>query len=90
MPIPVQDVHLSLHQREHFNIRDYKCEICGKAYKQQNELNYHFDAKHSGFTTNCFVCGFEGAVNNIRVHLNQRHGVRGYHWDAKISKFVKM
>ena len=82
--------NLTIHQREHFNIRDYKCDICGKAFKQQAELNKHFDKLHSGYVTKCFVCDFKGAVHNVRNHLKRKHKIRGYHWDAKKEKFVKM
>ena len=81
---------LTTHQRTHFNIRDFKCDICAKTYKKQGDLNAHFDALHSGFKTKCFVCDYESGVNNVRTHLNQTHGIFGYSWNANSSKFVKM
>ena len=86
----VKSVHMTMHQREHFNIRDFKCHICKKAFKQVCELNIHFTNSHSGFVTNCFICDYNGSVSNVREHLRQKHKVLGYRWDAKNSKFVKM
>ena len=79
-----------MHQREHFNIRDFKCDWCQAAFKSRAELNKHFQSQHSGITTKCFICDFESAVDNVRHHLSKKHGVRGYHWDAKKEMFVKM
>jgi len=79
-----------MHQRVHFNVRDFKCEICQAAFKQQGELNRHFQRLHSGITTKCLVCDYESNFRNVQVHLNRTHGLLGYRWDAKNAEFVKM
>ena len=86
----VQDIRMSMHQRDHFNIRDFKCDICDKTFEQNGEVTTHFKTMHSGVTTKCFVCDYEGNVSSVRSHLNQKHGILGYSWDAKNEKFVKM
>ena len=86
----VTGVHMTLHQREHFNIRDFKCDVCNKAFKQVCELNLHFANVHSGFVTKCFMCDFVGAVDNVRQHMKNKHNILGYRWDAKKEKFVKI
>ena len=87
----VRETSFLMHQREHFNIRDYKCEYCNlKVFKSQGELNKHFNNYHSGITTKCFKCDYEGSVQNVRVHLNSNHKLFGYRWDANNAKFVKM
>ena len=85
----VQARHLSMHQREHFNIRDFKCDICSRLFKQQGELNNHFNARHSGVNTKCFLCNFEGSIRNVHRHINRKHGLFGYRWDGKSKKFFK-
>ena len=86
----VEDSSLTMHQRIHFNIRDYKCDYCDRAFKQQGELNKHFNSQHSGVKTKCFKCDYESSVHNVHMHMNRTHGLLGYSWDAHNEKFVKM
>merc|ERR1719285_49342 len=84
----VEQQSLQFHQRTHFNIRDYKCDICQLTYKKKSNLTVHFQRKHSGVTTKCMLCEFESSVHNVQVHLIRKHKITGYSWDAEKSKFI--
>ena len=76
------------HQRVHFNIRDYKCEICGKSYYQLADLNKHFDEKHSGEITKCPLCQKEAPRYTIYDHLRKHHKLLGSSWDAENKIYI--
>ena len=50
----VEASNLMVHQRQHFGVRAYQCEICDLVYTTQGVLNYHFKTTHSGIKTKCF------------------------------------
>ena len=52
----VEASNLMVHQRQHFGVRAYQCEICNLVYTTQGVLNYHFKTTHSGIRTKCFKC----------------------------------
>ena len=79
---------LTYHQRAHFNVREYKCEICGKDFMKKNNLAVHFDQKHSGMTTKCPLCDFVAPRPSIQTHLRTKHEITGSHWDASSRTFI--
>ena len=81
---------LLIHQRSHFNIRDYQCEICEATFKTRNSLNIHYNGVHSNVTTKCFVCDYEATIRNVQSHLKLKHKIQGYRWDEENAEFVKM
>ena len=56
---PYTSVHMQemiVHQRSHFNIRNYKCEVCHKSFLTKNLCNRHYMNVHSGETSKCPAC----------------------------------
>ena len=79
---------LTFHQRAHFNVREFKCEICQMAFVRKGHLISHFDQKHSGMTTKCPLCEVVAARMSIQNHLKTKHGVMGSHWDSTTRTFT--
>merc|ERR1719285_878394 len=84
----VRSQTLSMHQRAHFNIRNYKCEVCEMEFLNTAHLNNHFDRKHSGNKVNCPLCDFQAPRFTVQVHLVNKHGIMGSHWSTEQQKFI--
>ena len=79
---------MSRHYCKHFNIRKYECDGCEFSFYSQNELNVHYQQKHSGETTKCPICDFESTMQNTFYHLETRHKVTGCHWDRQNFRYI--
>ena len=84
----VRSQTLSMHQRAHFNIRNYKCEICEMEFLNTAHLNNHFDRKQSGNKVDCPLCDFQAPRFTVQVHLVNKHGIMGSHWSTEQQKFI--
>ena len=79
---------LTCHQRVHFNIRDYECDVCGMRFSRQSNLNNHFKQRHSGLMTKCLSCEYESSPRNVQKHLRRTHGITASRWDAQNQTFI--
>ncbi|CAB3261038.1 unnamed protein product [Arctia plantaginis] len=64
---------LSRHMVIHTGDKNFKCEICGKAYARRKNLREHLRSHESGV---CSICGqnYEDQ-NNLVAHVNNVHAV---------------
>jgi len=84
-----KDLHI--HQRNHFNTREFKCNVCEKAFTSLSSLNKHsvlHDAAGKAIKTQCPLCERVDLRLRIRIHLNNKHKVKGVRWDANRNGFV--
>ena len=79
---------LTLHQRVHFNIREFKCDFCDKDFVKRGHLDSHFDEQHSGLTTKCPLCELVAPRRRVEGHLKIKHGINGSHWDSAKRTFI--
>ena len=81
------------HLKNHFGIKDFECDQCGKLFRSIGQLNMHYET-HEGIIYCCLLCdNYEASIRStIRFHLHQRHkdivGSVG-NWDH-IQKFIKI
>merc|ERR1711935_426539 len=82
-------ISLSLHQRIHFNSRDYVCDVCQKAFTTPSRLREHLlQHETTEATTQCPLCDRVSVRRNIKSHLNETHKVRGSRWDDKDKQYI--
>jgi len=80
---------LAIHQRNHFKIRNYSCEICDKTFIKKSHLTGHYDQKHSNLTTKCPLCEKESTRQNIYNHLKYNHKIEGsINWNAEKKELI--
>jgi len=80
---------LSFHERVHFNVRNYACDVCARKFFSKGELNLHFSQFHEESHTTCPVCGvYTSYRNNVNRHLISVHKIRGSKWDANAKLFA--
>ena len=84
----VRPVKMTDHQRLHFNIRDYNCEICNKSFHTQGNLNVHYNQKHSDDKTKCPICEYTSTKRLVYSHLAFKHKISGPRWDKENNKFL--
>ena len=62
------------HLKNHFGIKDFECEQCGKTFASAGQLNEHF-AMHEGIIYSCLLCNaYQGSTKrNIGQHLRLKH-----------------
>ena len=82
---------LTMNQREHFNIRDYKCEYCSATFKEEWELTKHSIFQHWDIKTKCSSCDFESNVINVENHLNRKHKIttHRHYWILQMQKLSR-
>jgi len=82
--------HLFAHQRSHFNTRNYKCNVCEKAFLTGGSLNEHIKLKHESdeAETKCPLCDRIGNRKIIQNHLGQKHNVTGLKWDERQKQYI--
>jgi KRAB domain-containing zinc finger protein len=60
----------------HF-FKKYKCEKCGKKFKQEEELMQHEQVLHSSDLYDCKQCNlFFSSMEEMRTHLQRVHSYR--------------
>ena len=81
------------HLRRHFEIKDFKCDQCGKLFISNIYLNKHY-AIHEGIIYNCLLCeGYTASSkNSMNNHLRRKHSGhvgKVFTWES-VEKFVKI
>ena len=81
------------HLRRHFEIKDFKCDQCGKLFISNIYLNKHY-AIHEGIIYNCLLCeGYTASSKNcMNNHLRRKHSGnvgKVFSWES-VEKFVKI
>jgi len=80
------------HLRNHFRIRDFKCDICDLSFIDIGSLNRH-NSKHEGITYLCKLCDLKFMANHVTTmqrHLQRKHqDIVGanVNWEA-VQKFL--
>ncbi|XP_064477457.1 oocyte zinc finger protein XlCOF6-like [Ornithodoros turicata] len=66
---------LDAHMPTHFEYRDFRCEMCGMAFKRKHTLKEHINAVHcSDKKFQCSVCGEMFAVKRyLDAHCKTKH-----------------
>jgi len=86
--VSTQQLAISLHQRMHFNTRDYACDVCEKAFTTRGMLNVHVklhDANEA--RTQCPLCDRVGSRRRVQSHLRDKHRVTGVKWSEKKNQY---
>jgi len=89
--VSARQMDLRIHQRNHFNTREYKCEVCEKAFSTMGKLNKHIvlhDAADEAVTTKCPLCERVDLRHRIQNPLIKKHKMKGVRWDANRNGFV--
>ena len=58
----------------HSDVRAFKCEFCGKSFKQKKNLNEHRKIHTGTFAAHCKICN-KGFVQkyNLKLHNDKHH-----------------
>ena len=80
------------HLKNHFGIKDFECDHCGKKFPTVNQLNRHHE-RHEGIIFCCLICNVYEAKHRdtIAVHLKHKHAEilkNQIHWED-IRQFTK-
>ena len=80
------------HLKQHFRIKDSKCDKCGLEFSSKWELNQHYKI-HEGTIYSCLICNnYEASIKStIGKHLKAKHAeIVGIHinWDT-VQKYIK-
>ena len=92
-PIRYADpLHFRKHLKQHFRIKDSKCDKCGLEFSSKWELNQHYKI-HEGTIYSCLICNnYEASIKStIGKHLKAKHAeIVGIHinWDT-VQKYIK-
>ena len=81
------------HMKQHFRIKDFKCDQCDFESTSKWDLNRHYRV-HEGLTYTCLICNdYKSPIKQpLYDHLKRKHGdTVGKHitWDS-VQKFVKI
>ena len=74
-PIRYADpLHFRKHLKQHFRIKDSKCDKCGLEFSSKWELNQHYKI-HEGTIYSCLICNnYEASIKStIGKHLKAKH-----------------
>lgn len=65
----IKEHHETVHQKKNF-----RCEICGKAYESRSGLLRHIQCIHKKIKHKCKICGKEYSTkHNLKVHFQAEH-----------------
>uniref|UniRef100_A0A2A4K0L4 C2H2-type domain-containing protein n=1 Tax=Heliothis virescens TaxID=7102 RepID=A0A2A4K0L4_HELVI len=80
---------LKIHKRVHNGDRPYKCDVCGRDFRQWSDVNYHKISIHSDQKLyKCEFCGKEFARKySLNVHRRIHTGERNYKCDYCTKTF---
>lgn len=68
---------LRIHLTSHFDIRDYPCPICGKAFKNKKNLGQH-TMTHGEKKHKCQMCDYKCfSPGNLKIHMKVHTGRGG-------------
>ena len=74
---------LLIHQRLHFNARDFACDICGTGFTTVTSRREHVERIHRRETIKCPLCTYASERYSVGNHLRQVHKIKGIKWNAK-------
>ena len=81
-----------LHLRNHFRIKDFKCDQCDRSFCDIGQLNNHY-SRHEGINYCCKLCDLKYVASNknmMTTHLRKKHGDtvgENVNWEA-VQKFI--
>jgi hypothetical protein len=74
----VRTVSLQEHMKNHEpgqNMKNFRCTICNKMFKQNNNRNAHVKNVHLRIKHQCRICGINmGTALGLSVHMTKTHG----------------
>ena len=86
--VSARQMDLRIHQRMHFNTRDYVCSECHKAFVTLGKLNKHNELHDNESNTQCPLCDRVDIKQRIYFHLIKKHNVKGVHWDSSKKHYI--
>ena len=82
-----EEAGLRDHYRVHYQIRNFKCEVCGHAFVNRGSLTQHVEEKHTlERVITCHICnGYTSTRKNVQKHLTRVHNLLS-RWNDREKK----